>query len=103
MKLVRDKIPQIIAASGRSPRFYIADKPEHLSLLYDKMSEEIGEFRENPCVEEAADMLEVVYGLCHIHGISVASVIATSTVKRTQRGSFDGGVVLEGVKADEDR
>ncbi len=97
MKLVRDKIPQIIAASGRVPRFYIADKPEHLSLLYDKMLEEMGEFRENPCIEEAADMLEVIGGLCHVHGISMASVIDALTSKRAQRGSFAGGVVLEAI------
>ena len=98
MKLVRDKIPQIIIDSGRIPRYHMADKSEHLSRLYDKMLEEMEEFKENPCVEEAADMLEVINGLCHIYGISMVSVIDVSTIKRIERGSFNKGVVLEEVK-----
>ena len=98
MKLVRDKIPQIIIDSGRLPRYHMADKSEHLSRLYDKMLEEMEEFKENPCVEEAADMLEVINGLCHIYGISMVSVIDVSTIKRAERGSFNEGIVLEEVK-----
>ena len=76
----------------------MADKSDHLSRLYDKMLEEMEEFKENPCVEEAADMLEVINGLCHIYGSSMVSVIDVSTIKRFERGSFNKGIVLEEVK-----
>tara|TARA_Y100000310_G_scaffold41755_1_gene39044 strand:+ start:980 stop:1279 length:300 start_codon:yes stop_codon:yes gene_type:complete len=98
VKLVRDKIPQIIIDSGRKVRYHVASESEHIFRLYEKMLEEMEEFRENPCVEEAADMLEVLNGLCHTHNISMVDVVNKAIAKRTERGPFDDGVVLEEVE-----
>jgi len=54
-KLVRDKIPKIIEKSGKKAVIYIADDKEYLKKLYEKLLEEIGEFKENPSPEELAD------------------------------------------------
>ena len=58
-KLVRDKIPEMIGKSGKKAVIYIADDKEYLEKLYEKLLEEIGEFKENPSPEELADILEV--------------------------------------------
>jgi len=98
MKLVRDLIPQIIEQSGKKPRYYAADLPEFKQRLYDKMQEEMQEFREDPCVEEAADMLEVLRGICWINKISMREVSEAAQEKARLRGGFTSGYVLENVE-----
>ena len=60
MKLVRDRIPEIIIEDGRKPIYHIADADEYKRELCKKVTEELSEFQERPCLEEAADLLEVV-------------------------------------------
>ncbi len=97
MKLVRDKIPQIIRESGKDPVCRSAHgSDEIVVLLKNKMVEELDEFLENPCVEEAADMFEVFRELCIRHNVLVEKVIYEATHKRYERGGFSNGVVLIG-------
>ena len=67
MKLVRDRIPEIIIEDGRQPVYHLADIDEYRHELYKKVIEELNEFREEPCLEEAADLLEAVYTLFDTH------------------------------------
>jgi len=69
-KLVRDKIPQIIKDSGKKSYCHIADEKEYLEALKDKINEEVEEFYETPCIEEMADILEVLGALADYHGFS---------------------------------
>ena len=101
MKLVRDRIPQIIIESGQTPRCHVADLPEFTTRLYEKMKEELGEFIENPCVEEAADMYEVLRSICWMHKISMEEVSEAAASKNISRGAFTCGYVLEGVESEE--
>ena len=94
MKLVRDNIPKIINDSGRECKYHKADEAEHIARLKDKMEEELTEFMLEPSCEEAADMLEVVRGLCHIHGIDFMDALDAANNKCARRGGFDGGIVL---------
>ena len=94
MKLVRDNIPKIINDSGRECKYHKADEAEHIRRLWDKMQEELTEFMLEPSCEEAADMLEVVRGLCHIHGIDFMDALDAANNKHARRGGFDGGIVL---------
>lgn len=43
-KLVRDKIPQVIKATGKECEFEIARNEERYKLLEDKLNEEVNEF-----------------------------------------------------------
>lgn len=63
-KLVRDNIPDIIRASGRTPadRFKVRD--------------------------EAADVLEVVISLTAYHGFSLNDVAREANRRRNERGGF---------------
>ena len=98
MKLVRNKIPDIIRANGKTPVCYEAKKPEYESRLLDKMIEELEEFRENPCLEEAADMWEVLETICTHWGWKPSEVAAAALQKKKSRGGFDHGFVLVEVK-----
>ena len=56
-KLVRDKIPQIIEASGETPITRILERDEYLACLETKLDEEVREFHESKAPEELADIL----------------------------------------------
>ncbi len=94
MKLVRDNIPDIIRAEGREGEFYIAPNFEVKSRLFDKMAEELEEFAENPCLEEAADMLEVLLALVEIYGMDMQDVQRVAYKKSLTNGSFYRGLVI---------
>ena len=58
----------------------------------------VEEFIENPCAEEAADIMEVMNFICHRMGIREHSIVAAATVKRVDRGGFGMGFVLDWVE-----
>ncbi len=94
MKLVRDNIPDIIQAEGREGEFYFAPNFEVKSRLFDKMTEELEEFGENPCLEEAADMLEVLLALVEIYDMDIEDVQRVAYKKSLTKGSFHRGLVF---------
>ena len=87
-KLVRDKIPQIIEASGATPLTRILETEEYLSCLETKLDEEVQEFHESKSPEELADILEVVYALAEAHGCSREQLQQIFDAKHTARGGF---------------
>jgi len=97
MKLVRDLIPQIIEEDGKSCVYHIAVSSEYKARLYKKMDEELNEFVEDPCCEEAADIYEVLSALCCFHKIDMELVKTTAANKRKERGGFEGRIILEKV------
>ena len=98
MKLVRNKIPEVIEReSNCTPSYHIADPDELEIRLYDKLAEEIQEFKDAPSAEEAADIFEALRTLCWIHKISMESVQNVAEKKREDKGGFHQGVVLEAV------
>ena len=98
MKLVRDRIPEIIIEDGRTPIYHIADIEEYKRELFRKVEEELNEFREDPCVEEAADLVEVVYALLEAHNHFLFDVAETGMKKNAIVGGFSRGVILEKVE-----
>lgn len=99
-KLVRDKIPEIIRAAGKTPiTRKMADADELKRRLIDKLAEEMQEYKESGSVEEIADILEVLQGLVeHVHEMKWEDVWELQGRKREKRGGFDAGIVLERVE-----
>lgn len=97
MKLVRDKIPDIIKEDGKECKYHIANYDEYKTRLYKKMREELDEFISTPCYEEAADMYEVFLSICTMHDLNIEGVVQWATVKKLQRGGFEDRIVLEEV------
>ena len=99
VKLVRDCIPQIIEEDGKRCNYRLVHGvDEHMVFLKAKMSEEIQEFFENPCHEEAADMLEVVKALCYLNKLDFDVALSVAQDKWETHGGFEGGVMLLGVE-----
>jgi len=68
-----------------------------MMMLKEKIYEEAQEFIENPCFEEAADMLEVVKAFCWINDLPFDDVISTARRKKATRGGFCRGIILQKV------
>lgn len=96
-KLVRDKIPEIIEASGKKFDIRKANKDEHYKLLETKLKEEVNEFLEDKNLEELADVMEVLFGLAENMGYSEEDLMKKRIEKRERRGGFKEGIVLEKV------
>ena len=99
-KLVRDKIPEIINESGKTCSYYIAEKDEYKSRLYEKLTEELGEFIATPSYEEAADIWEVFSSICRFHNLDIPSVIKAAEEKASSRGGFNDAIILKSVQDD---
>lgn len=97
-KLVRDKIPEIIEASGKKARIRIADDAEYPALLCKKLSEEVNEFLESNDPKELADIIEVVLSLSKTYGISFTELLSMAEKKRAERGGLERKIVLLGVR-----
>jgi predicted house-cleaning noncanonical NTP pyrophosphatase (MazG superfamily) len=93
-KLVRDRIPEIIQASGKNACIRKADETEYKDLLRQKLLEEVNEYMESGSSEELADILEVVAALGSTHGLSFADLVEMAEKKRKERGGFEERIVL---------
>ena len=98
MKLVRDNIPEIIEKAGKKCVYRVAHPQEHQQLLYEKMREELAEFIEDPCIEEAADMYEAFLAILRVHEIDICDAILAASSKKETRGGFSRGIILESVE-----
>lgn len=95
-KLVRDRIPEIIAARGQEARFRpCADDAEYLERLVAKLREEADELARDRNAAELADVLEVVRALAAHLGLDLAEAEAVRAAKAAERGGFDRRLILE--------
>ena len=93
-KLVRDKIPSIIEASGKTA---VTDRipPENMPAALDrKLQEEVKEYLESHSVEEMADLLEVLHGIAFHAGIDWSRIEAERLRKKEERGGFEKRIRL---------
>jgi predicted house-cleaning noncanonical NTP pyrophosphatase (MazG superfamily) len=97
-KLVRDQIPQIIAADGGRPVTRILDQAGYRAALRAKLLEEAREAQAAPdgeLVSELADVLEVLRALTAAHDMSWEDVVSEADRKRAERGGFANRIFLE--------
>jgi len=97
-KLVRDRIPEIIERDGKKAFVRILDEKEMIKGLENKLQEEVNEYFDDRSVEELADILEVIYALCSLKGVSKDELERMRAIKEIARGSFEKGVFLEFVE-----
>lgn len=96
-KLIRDKIPEIIKDSGKTPIVERATGEYLLELLNSKLIEELDEYNVSGEIEELADLVEVICGILQHKGISLEEFDSIRQDKRHKRGAFDKGLVLKKV------
>lgn len=100
-KLIRDLIPQLAAAEGRSLALRRAEPSEMARLLGLKLVEETHEVldalrvaNQDGLLDELADLQTVIDAIAARHGLSSEDINARVEAKRRSRGGFDAGLVL---------
>ncbi|UHA73690.1 nucleoside triphosphate pyrophosphohydrolase [Paenibacillus sp. 481] len=96
-KLVRDRIPQIIEAQGQVHDTITLDEQLFVKALKEKLQEELNEFLEAEEVLELADMLEVIYALAAVKGVSRDELERLRLKKAQQNGGFGDRLFLKTV------
>lgn len=100
-KLVRDKIPEIIAQQGKRVSFRALKGDELKAALKDKLIEETRELvnatKLEDIFEEIVDVEQVLMAIRHAYGMSDYDLGFMRTKKATEKGAFDKGHFLESV------
>ena len=94
-KLIRDKIPEKIEKVGDWCKIHVANDDEYWNKLKAKIGEEVGEFLDNPCVEELADVLEVVYAISDFKFAGKDKLERVRKKKFEERGGFGKRFILD--------
>jgi len=100
-KLVRDRIPEIIAASGKACSTAVLDEKDYIRLLDEKLNEELAEYQESKSMEELADLLEVIRAVAKARGSSMEEVERIRREKAEKRGGFEKRILLTEVRSEE--
>lgn len=97
-KLVRDRIPQIIEADGKTCIWETLSDGDYLRLLDEKLNEELTEYQQSKSLEELADLLEVMGAVVTARGYTWNQLTALRREKREQRGGFEKRILLKEVQ-----
>ena len=93
-KAIRDKIPEIIQKDGHSCSVKTLPDEEFLEQLEKKLSEEVTEYQNDKNPEELADILEVIYRIAQLKGVSKEKLEKIRIKKSEERGGFDKNLFL---------
>lgn len=96
-KLIRDKIPEIIQASGKQCEVEVLDDNAYLQMVDAKLDEELAEYHADQNIEELADLLEVIYAAVTARGYTVEQLEQTRIRKREKNGGFEKKLLLKKV------
>ena len=99
-KLVRDRIPEIIEADGKTCVCETLSDEDYLTLLDQKLNEELTEYQESKSLEELADLLEVMQAAVKARGWTLEDLERVRADKAAKRGGFEKKILLKGVKED---
>ncbi|MBE6711193.1 MAG: phosphoribosyl-ATP pyrophosphohydrolase [Ruminococcaceae bacterium] len=96
-KLIRDRIPEIIAKNGQTARVRVLTDEEYLAKLDEKLGEELAEYLADGNIEELADLLEVLYAAALARGTTAEQLDEIRRKKAEERGAFAEKLLLEEV------
>ena len=97
-KLVRDKIPELIEADGKTCKTRTLSDSEYMVALEAKLNEEVAEYQADKSLEEMADVLEVLQAICVARGYSLEELDEVRARKAEERGAFAERIFLESVE-----
>ena len=98
-KLVRDRIPEIIEASGKKCVTETLSDEDYLKALDAKLDEELAEYHKDQNIEELADLLELIRACAAARGCSIDQLEQMRAEKADKRGGFEKKIFL--IEADE--
>ena len=96
-KLVRDRIPEIIEADGKTCICETLSHEDYLRLLDEKLNEELAEYQESKSLEELADLLEVMQAVVKARGWTAEELEQMRADKAAKRGGFEKKLLLKQV------
>lgn len=99
-KLVRDRIPEIIEASGRTCATEILSDEDYLRMVDAKLDEELAEYHKDQNIEELADLMEVIYAAALARGYTLEELEQVRAEKAIKRGGFAKKIFLKEVMGD---
>lgn len=93
-KAIRDKIPEIIKKDGFSCNVEKMNDEQYLPEMEKKLFEEVTEYQNDKNPEELADILEVIYKIAKLRGISKEQLEKIRIDKVEKRGAFENNLFL---------
>ena len=96
-KLVRDRIPEIIEASGKTCIVETLSDEDYLRMVDAKLDEELAEYHKDQNIEELADIIEVIYAAAKARGYTLEQLETVRTEKAAKRGAFEKKFLLKEV------
>lgn len=97
-KLVRDRIPEIIEADGKTCVCETLSDEAYTRLLDQKLNEELAEYQESKSLEELADLLEVMQAVVRARGWTLDELEQVRADKAAERGGFTKKILLKEVR-----
>ena len=97
-KLVRDRIPEIIEASGRICVTEILSDEDYLLMVDTKLDEELAEYHADQNIEELADLMVVIRACVVARGYTVEELDQVRAEKAAKRGGFEKKILLKEVR-----
>jgi predicted house-cleaning noncanonical NTP pyrophosphatase (MazG superfamily) len=97
-KLVRDRIPEIIEASGKTCVTEILSDEEYLRMVDAKLDEELVEYHKDQNIEELADLMEVIQACAVARGYTLEQLEQVRAEKAAKRGGFEKKILLKEVR-----
>ena len=101
-KLVRDRIPEIIEASGKTCKIEILSGEEYLRMVDAKLDEELAEYHKDQNIDELADLMEVIYAAAIARGYTPERLDQVRAEKAAKRGGFQKRILLKEVIGQEE-
>lgn len=84
-KLVRDKIPEIIEQDGKRCLTETLSEEAYILALDNKIEEELAEYLSEPCLEELADLTEVICAVAIARGFTLEDLERVRKEKAEKR------------------
>ena len=97
-KLIRDRIPEIIEASGRICVTEILSNEDYLRTLDAKLDEEMAEYHADRNIEELADLMEVIRACAVSRGFTIEELEQARAEKVAERGEFEKRILLKEIR-----
>jgi predicted house-cleaning noncanonical NTP pyrophosphatase (MazG superfamily) len=95
--LVRERIPEIIRASGKTCEISVLSDGDYLRMIDAKLDEELAEYHKDQNIEELADLVEVIYAAAKARGYTLAQLEEVRAEKAAKRGIFEQKLFLKEV------
>ena len=97
-KLVRDRIPEIIEASGKLCVTETLSDKDYLKMVDAKLDEELSEYHQDQNIEELADLMEVIRAAAVARGYTLDDLERVRAEKAAKRGAFEKKILLKAVE-----